>query len=114
MTPPGRRRFEPRISLHHTVLGVLVTAAFAFSAASSIVPTVDASRGASDTSDTASLAVSRVIDSLQAKGLTCQDSSELTDTVVFQHNDQSVRVVSFDEAYALGQAGQGWVRAYCA
>lgn len=50
----------------------------------------------------------------QSRGLNCSPKAVLSDVVLFQRSDdQSVHVLTFDEALAAAAAKQGWVQRYC-
>lgn len=50
----------------------------------------------------------------QERGLNCSPKAVLSDVVLFQRSDdQSVQVLTFDEALAASAAKLGWVQRYC-
>lgn len=58
-------------------------------------------------------AVKRTLARLQSAGFTCDRKAILTNTILFQYKHRLARIVTFDEAYRLGEHGRGWVQAYC-
>lgn len=57
--------------------------------------------------------VAAAVAGVEATGLSCSQAPSLADSIVFERLDGTVVLVSFDEALAAAQAGQGWVRWYC-
>ncbi len=56
--------------------------------------------------------VAVVVAEQEDAGRVCGSKPILTDAIVFQFSDKSVKAVTFDEALKAGKAG-GWIQAYC-
>ncbi|MGH3459212.1 hypothetical protein [Aeromicrobium sp.] len=60
-----------------------------------------------------SAVVVRTVTELEDRGLNCRSKPALTDTIVFEWNNDDVEVIDFAAALEASSNSAGWVRQYC-
>ena len=58
-------------------------------------------------------AVLRTVAALESQGLSCRSKPALTDSIVFEWNNDEVGVIDFATALRASSNSDGWVRRYC-
>ena len=54
-----------------------------------------------------------LVEDLQVQGLECSGVPSLTDSIVFEFEDGTAEVLTFDEAWDAAEKNLGFVEAYC-